>query len=352
MKELSEIYSEMLQTFTQKTGFAMDDTADLAVRLYAAAAQLQSLHFYADWALGQSFVQTATGEYLDRHAALRAITRKNGTKANGILRFAVQTALEAALEIPAGVVCTTSGQVRFVTTEPCTIAAGSLYADAPATAEAAGVSGNVPANSVTLMTEAPVGVAGVTNPAAFSGGTGEEDDETLRARVLDSFKRLPNGANAAFYEARALSHEGVSAVTVIPRENGIGTVTVVIASQSGSEDAALLQRVQDDLQSVREIAVDVTVEYPAVRTVNVSTSITPKQGVSFPQAQAAVQTAIQGFFTGKLLGKNVYKAALGNVIFGTGLVENYRLTAPQSDVFCNEKTLPRLGTLNVTEAAT
>ena len=37
MKTCEEIYQEMLALFAEKTGFAMDGTADLAVRLYAAA---------------------------------------------------------------------------------------------------------------------------------------------------------------------------------------------------------------------------------------------------------------------------------------------------------------------------
>ena len=61
MKEVSELYRQMLDVFTEKTGFSMDDSADLAVRLYAAAAQLQTLYIYADWALAQSFPQTAEG---------------------------------------------------------------------------------------------------------------------------------------------------------------------------------------------------------------------------------------------------------------------------------------------------
>ena len=40
MKEVSELYRQMLDVFTEKTGFSMDDSADLAVRLYAAAAHL------------------------------------------------------------------------------------------------------------------------------------------------------------------------------------------------------------------------------------------------------------------------------------------------------------------------
>lgn len=231
MKEVAEIYEQMMAVFAEKTGFQMEDTADLAVRLYAAAAQLQTLYVYADWALGQSFPQTATGTYLDRHAALRGLQRKEGTRAQGVLRFRLALAREDDLSIPTGTVCTTTGLVRFMTTEAAVIPAGALYTDVPAVAESAGAAGNVPAQTVTELTKAPVGVAGVLNPAAFTGGSDEEEDDALRARVLDSFRRLPNGANAAFYEARALAHSGVAAVSVLPREQGIGTVGVVIAGR-------------------------------------------------------------------------------------------------------------------------
>ena len=59
MKEVSEIFEKMQSVFTEKTGFAMEDTADLAVRLYAAAAEIQTLYAYSDWAMKQSFPQTA-----------------------------------------------------------------------------------------------------------------------------------------------------------------------------------------------------------------------------------------------------------------------------------------------------
>ena len=75
----------MLQTVEEKCGLAMDDSCDLAVRLYAAAAQLESLYAYADWSRRQSFPQTASGENLDRHAALWGLTRQAGTCARGTL---------------------------------------------------------------------------------------------------------------------------------------------------------------------------------------------------------------------------------------------------------------------------
>lgn len=350
MKEVEELYRQMLAVFEEKTGFTMDDTADLAVRLYAAAAQFQTLYAYADWAVNQSFPQTASGAFLDYHAALRGIARKAGTKANGVLRFRIDRALEEALPVPKGTVCSTAGLVRFVTTEDGAIAAGELYTDIAAQAESIGRSGNVGAETVTVLTKAPEGVAGVLNPRAFTGGSGTEDDESLRLRVLDSFIRLPNGANAAFYELRALSHAGVEAAVVIPRMNGIGTVGVVIAAPEGTPSASLLQQVQADLDAVREIAVDVTVMAPEICEVTAAAQILPKAGVSFAEAKAAAEQAVKGLFTGALLGKSLYRAAIISAIFETGLVSNVTLTQPAADIAGTQKTLCRLKTLTLTEA--
>ena len=349
MKEITELYEQMLTVFQEKTGFQMEDTADLAVRLYAAAAELQSLYAYSDWALNQSFPQTASGQYLDHHARLRGISRRTGAPAAGTLRFAIDTALQEDLTIPVGTVCCTAGLVRFATTEDGTIPAGALYADIPARAEQPGTAGNALSGTITQMTRAPQGVRGVTNPTAFSGGSNEEDDESLRTRVLDSFVRLPNGANAVFYELRALSHAGISAATVLPRWNGIGTVGVVVATSSGAPDAALLQEVQDDLDSVREIAVDVTVMAPQIRTVDPVVTIWPADGVSFAAAKAAAEEALAEFFSGTLLSRPVYKAALGSAIFATGKVKNYVITQPAADIAAESTTLPQLGTLTITE---
>lgn len=351
MKEAAQIYEQMLAVFEEKTGFRMQDTADLAVRLYAAAAQIETLYAYADWALVQSFPQTATGKYLDYHAQLRGVTRQAGKKAAGTLRFRIDAALLEDLPVPEGTVCTTAGLVRFVTTQSGVITAGNLYADVAAEAEQAGAAGNVSPGSVVCMTKAPTGVAGVTNPAAFTGGGEDEDDEALRARVLDSFIRLPNGANAAFYELRALSHPGAGAATVIPRYAGIGTVGVVVATRSGEPDAALIAEIQADLDAVREIAVDVTVMAPEEKTLDVDVTIWPKNGVSFDAAKQAVTQALSGYFTGSLLSKSVYLAALGSIIYGTGMVENYAIAKPAADVAAEQTALPRLGTLTITEGA-
>ena len=87
MKEWTEIYEQMRGTFAQRAGFVPSEGCDSAVRLYALAAELQSLLMQADWVLDQSFPQTAVGQYLDYHAETRALTRLPAAKATGVLRF-------------------------------------------------------------------------------------------------------------------------------------------------------------------------------------------------------------------------------------------------------------------------
>ena len=351
MKTVDEIYGEMAAVFAQQTGLEAGTAGDLAVRLYAVAAQVYSLYLQAEWTRRQCFPQTASGEYLDLHAALRGVERKSAAPAQGAIRFSVPAAAESDRTIPAGTVCMTAGLVRFETTEEAVLEAGSLYADVPAQALEPGAAGNAAAGTILTMAVAPAGVAACTNPAAFTGGTDTESDESLRGRVLATFRRLANGANAAYYQQTAMAFDEVAAATVLPRKRGIGTVDVVIATPSGVPDEDLLERVEERLQKAREIAVDVAVSAPVTQTVNVSVQVKAAESRDGAQVRNAVKQAVQGWFTGERLSKPVLLAELGSVIYAVEGVENYSIAAPAADVAAAAGTLPVLGTLAVGELA-
>ena len=349
MKEWTEIYEQLRGTFAQRAGFVPSEGCDSAVRLYALAAELQSLLMQADWVLDQSFPQTAQGMYLDYHAETRGITRGAAEKAVGTLHFAAADKVTAACPIEKGTVCMTAEGVRFETTEDAAIAVGSQWVDVPAQAAEAGAGGNVIAGTVTLLSAMPVGVVQCTNPAAFSGGCDAESDEALRGRVLASYQRLPNGANAAYYEQEAMRYPGVAAAKAVGRARGIGTVNVVIATHAGVPDAALLAAVETDLQKKREIAVDVKVLAPAVETVAVTAALKAAPGYTFAEAKAGAQSALEALFTGELLGKSVTTARLLTLLCGVEGVENVHLTAPAADVAVGSTELPMLGTVTISE---
>lgn len=351
MKTVDEIYGEMAAVFAQQTGLEAGTAGDLAVRLYAVAAQVYSLYLQAEWTKRQCFPQTAEGEYLDLHAALRGVERKSAAPAKGTIRFSVPAAAQSDRTIPVGTVCMTAGLVRFETTEEAVLEAGSLYADVPAQALEAGAAGNAAAGTILTMAVAPAGVAACTNPAAFAGGVDAEDDESLRIRVLDTFRRLANGANAAYYQQTAMAFEEVAAATVLPRKRGVGTVDVVIATAAGTPGEDLLEQVEEKLQKAREIAVDVAVSAPVTQTVNVSAQVKAAEGRDGAQVRNAVKQAVQGWFTGERLSRPVLLAELGSVIYAVEGVENYAITAPAADIAAVAGTLPVLGTLTVGEMA-
>jgi len=299
----------------------------------------------------QCFPQTAVGEYLDRHAQLRGLERRQPAKAGGVLRFSVDTVHSTDLTVPAGTVCMTAGLIRFETLEDAVLPAGSTQVETVARAVEAGTAGNVAANTILSMAVAPVGVKSVTNPEVFSGGTEEEGDEALRERVLETFQRLPNGANAAFYEQGALSFAQVAAASVLPRNRGIGTVDVVIATDTGLPDAELLAQVQTYFEERREIAVDVQVLAPEVKSIEVTVQVKAAEGKDAAVVRQAVESKLAGWFNGSRLGCDVLLAELGHLVFETEGVANYAITQPAADVPIGESQLPRLGTLTVEELA-
>lgn len=348
-KSIDEIYEEMLAAFGEASGYLPHASCDLAARLYAAAAQIQGLYLQAQWLLDQSFPQTAKGEYLERHAQLRGLSRGIATCAAGVLRFGLSTAIGNDLTIKSGTVCMTAAGVRFATTDNAVLLAGTLCVDVPAVALEPGKQGNVAAGSVTIMAAMPVGIKACTNPEAFSGGDDAEDDEALRGRLLDSYRRLPNGANAAYYEQTALSCIGVAAAVAVGRPRGVGSVDLYIATDAGIPDETLLAEVNARLQEKREISVDLRVLAPTPQAVNITAVVQPAAGYTFTEACAEADAALRAAFTGAMLGRSVTLAYLGNLLYDLDSIQNYRLTAPSADLAASPTALPCLGTVSISE---
>lgn len=350
MRTTEEIYECLVRDLAEAAGTAPGEGGDMALRLRAVAMELFSLEAQADFVERQCFPQTAVGTYLDYHAEMRGLKRGEAAKAVGKLRFFTAATPTADISVPAGTECVNAAGTAFVTLETGCIAAGSTGCQVAAEAVRPGTGGNVPAGSIVYIKYAPAGVAGVTNPEAFSGGAGAEDDRELRERVMNSYRRLSNGANAAWYEEKTLAVPGVAAVTVLPKARGIGTVDVIISADGGMPGTELIGRVKKALEEEREICVDIAVSAPTAVSVDVAAAITVSQGCSFETVRTAAEDALRACFGGKNLGRSVYRARLGAALMGVEGLENYSLSAPAADISISSSQLPVLGTLTVSEA--
>jgi len=351
MEEIATIYERMRETFAERAGFTPGDGCDTMVRLYALSAEVQALLAQADWVLQQSFPQTAQGQYLDYHAASRALERAAARRAEGTLRFFTDGSAPTDYAIPEGTVCMTAAGTRFETTHAAVLPQGGTQTDVPARAVTAGAQGNAAAGAVCLLSAAPAGIARCVNPQAFTGGTDEEDDETLRARILASYRRLPNGANAAFYEQEALRVPGVAAAKAVGRARGIGTVDVYAAARGAAPSEALLETVRAALEEKREIAVDLRVLAPTTRAVTVRAALKVRAGAAFEEVGARAQEALQAYFDELGLGETVLTAKLTALLYAVEGVENCRVLAPTEDVSAGTTELNVLGQTELTELA-
>lgn len=347
MKELETIYREMLEDYSGKTGLAVSDMGDMSVRLYAMASQVYSLWVQSEFMKKQAFPHTATGEYLELHASVRGLSRADSACAFGIIRFCLNEAAYARISFSSGVRCLTAAGTEYVTTQDGTIEQGESYCEVQAVAASPGTAGNVPAGSITIMALAPNGVSSCYNPQGFTGGADAEDDEQLRERVLNTYRKLPNGANAAYYETTVLGVEGVASVSVLPKSRGIGTVDIVIAALDGIPGGELIGTVQQLLDSQREICVDIQVLAPEAVNMDIGLSVKVADGYEAQSVLQKVQTALRSYFTGQLLGGDVLLAALGYAVFSVGGVENYAFSAPSADIKISNTQLPVIGAISI-----
>ena len=347
---MEEIYSALAGQLAQLSGTAVAEGGDMSLRLRAVAEEMFTLEAQADFVARQCFPQTAVGEFLDRHAQLRALERGGARKAGGTLRFFVEKPAASELRIPAGTECRSAAGTAFVTTQEAAIAPGATACVVPAEAAEPGSGGNVPARAVTYMVFPPQGVAGVVNDGAFSGGSDGEDDASLRERILASYRLLPNGANRAYYESRVLNQTGVAAVEVTPRARGVGTVDIVFAMEEGVPDAQKIAEVAAMLDSDREICVDIRVTAPTEREIDIEAALKTEPGRDYDTVAAAASAAINAWFTGARLGKAVYRAKLQALLMAVDGVENCVLKKPAADIAAAAGVLPRVGSVRLSEA--
>lgn len=325
MESYNSVLERMQQTFQGLAGFSADDASDLGIRLKVLAGEVYSLLSGVEWLKNQMFPQTSQGEYLEMHAAQRGLSRKSAVPSSGTLVFGRSGSLPYDVLIPKGTVCAVSGEdgPRFETTQDITLTAGAQTVQGPAVSQQGGRESNAAAGSVTLLLTPPAGVETVTNSQAFTGGANEETDEELRKRLLKSYEVLPNGTNAEFYRSYVVQYDGIQSASVLPRADGNGTVAIYAAGQGAAPPDALLTQIQQELNSLREVNVEVTVHPPELVKFPISLYIDPTPGCTLAAATSQALQVIRLYFGLLSVGESVILAQLGKQLMDTGLIRNY-----------------------------
>ncbi|ATF84551.1 baseplate J/gp47 family protein [Burkholderia gladioli] len=208
-------------------------------RALAGLAQLQ--YGYTDYIAKQSNPFTATDEFLEAWAALKAVYREAATQAGSVTPGQIQFAAVATADpIPAGTSISRSDGVGYTTTSEGTVANGVVTVDAVANADPSGLTGafgNCPVGTAMTL---GVSIAGVTSTGtvsvAFTGGADIESDDSLRSRMLLAYQNPAQGGSQSDYVKWAREVSGVTRAWCNPVGFGPGTVVVYVMLDEAEDD--------------------------------------------------------------------------------------------------------------------
>lgn len=295
---------------------------------------------YLDWIARQVFPDTAEAEELSRWAAIWGVPRLPAGPAAG----SVAATGTPDTVIPAGTVWQRSDGALFASAADATLVAGA--ATVALTAQEAGAAGNTAAGS-TLTLATPL--AGVTSTglttAGLTGGADEEDDERLRARLLDRIQQPPHGGAFFDYEAWALSVPGITRAWVRPLYLGPGTVGIYVVADESTPiipTQETIDAVQGVIDLVRPVTADVTVFAPVPVALDLTLRVYPDTAA----VRAAVAAEVSDFLYREAApGATILLSRLRESISSAAGEYTHEIQSPVLDVHHQPGQIAALGTL-------
>lgn len=228
-------------------GFAHDFTRP-------AALEKAEMMIAVNDAVQVFFPAWSYGGYLDKLAGSVGLSRKAAQPAETYLEI---TGTEGTI-VPAGFIFATPKSGDIASIEFAVVESTTISAEGKATVlvrcTETGLIGNVPENSITLMSSPMKGVTTIKNPAAATGGIETEDDESLRARIEEREKNNEASfvGNDSDYKRWAKEVDGVGSVVVVPEwmGKGSGTVKLIVMDANGMPaNDTILKAVYDHIIS-------------------------------------------------------------------------------------------------------
>ncbi len=287
------------------------------------------LYGYLDWIAQQILPDTADETTLERIAALRLHQpRKAAQAASGSVSF---TAAAGAV-LDADTLLQTSDGRSYTVTLGGTTSSGINTAQIQALD--AGSLGNADAG-LTLFPVQPVQGIGntftVLDPG-LTGGVAMESVESLRARVIRSYRIIPNGGSAADYETWALECPGITRAWCRGSYLGPGTVGLFVMRDDDPvplPDGEQLALVQAYIDPLRPVTAELHVLAPVLVPVTYTLRLIPDTTAT----RAAVEAQLQDLHDREGgLGETLLLTHIAESISSASGEQDHLLVSPSADV--------------------
>lgn len=319
--------------------------------------------------LQQSSLTLCTGAQVDAWLAQFPLFggRLPGAYASGNVTFGRFTTVSSALIAAGSFVRTADGVQTYVVSTDTTnalwsqsqngylIPAGTATGIVPVQAQTIGISGNVAANTITLVVGSVPGIDYVNNGSAFANGENAESDQAVKTRFQMWQANLAEGT----YGAVQVAVESVGAnltMTIEPNQTTNGTFTpgsfvVTIDDGSGATPSSTVQTVAAAVNGVRPIGSTAYVQAATALLADISMTITVGSGYSTSAAQAAVNAALVAYIGSLGVGVTMRYSILSKLAYdayaGVTNVTLVTLNSGTSDLVPTQFQVVRAGTIAV-----
>ena len=348
---LEEIRASILRDYqTNYPNADISEDSDVYARASSLAACAEGIYAHQKWLIKQFFPDTADTEFLEKHAGLRGLRRRNATYAAG--KGATVSGNPDAV-IAVGLQIKTEDGRFYETTESAVIPAGGSAVVAVRSL-ATGAAQNIKTATKGSFMAAPVGVSSDVVLNDVVGGTNKESDSSLLERLLNKIRRPAAGGNRYDYKDWALDVDGVEQAYVYPLRRGLGTVDIAITADNDVPNDDTVRRAQAYIDDERPVtAKESKVVKPDVTKVNFNIQV-KISGVSLNDIKTPIRNALTDYFNGLIPGDDLIVSQCEAVVSDLIGVVDRRFVAPnanrKADVI-NKIEWFRLGEITVTEMA-
>lgn len=299
------------------------------------AFKLSETYFNLSTFIDLFFVDTSTGEYLDKLCKAFGVDRKKPTKAvrkiitNGIIPIESRFSIS---DISYVVISKLSDTEYFVECEDFG-SIGNLYSG--------------PLTSLNnLNVEAELS-------EIVDSGENIETDESLRERYYLKVRNPATSGNIYDYLNWALKVEGVGKAKVFPLWNGPGTVKVIIIDTDMKIDTTLESRVYDYIETVRPIGAEVTVNSPIAHTIDISASVELDNSKTLGVVIESFTLNLNEYLYSLTFKNDVISyAKIGSILLSTPGIKDYNnllVNASDVNIVLTEEEIPILNDINISE---
>ncbi|MGF6151991.1 baseplate J/gp47 family protein [Pseudomonas fluorescens] len=298
------------------------------------------LYGYLDWIAEQILPDKADEPTLERIAALRLNQpRKAAQSARGAVSFSATAG--AVLDVDT-LLQSSDGRTYKVTAASTT--SNGLNSTTIAALDA-GSLGNADAGMTLIPVQPIQGIGGVFTVLApgLTGGIARESLESLRSRVIRSYRIIPHGGSAQDYETWALECPGITRAWCRGSYLGPGTVGLFVMRDDDPQpvpDATQLALVQAYIEPLRPVTAELHVLAPVQMPVTYSLRLTPDTSA----VRAAVEAQLRDLHNREAgLGETLLLTHIAEAISSATGESDHKLVAPAADVTAASNQLLTFG---------